>query len=388
MKRLPHHIPTKIKQHTQAIQMQCGQLSNAHTQPSAARNFINATRNLNLTDHQVCFAMRKFKADGTCHINGESMAADSVVDWLRNQKDELSYSEFDMFSSGGTSGVDDLSELCEEAMHSHQIEMNNLNLSPDQNLFVACSWSTNKEHHAFHLSPDVIKLDVTEGDIAMVKAVMTDGDSNEIFEMDEAITRWMPKAFRMRAGNIIALALSMLYTRTIGNNSSRLLSLSRNIVTLFVGLVKHDSPEVQSLFEEKSPEASCLNFTADQIRLAKETFGSILLSTASGHSAAQTSDDVGLMSQESHVSISGIIHGNEREMGIPLFPWIDEAENEGGLDDSSLEDEEIVPASDHDVAEVNEGHAMFAVPDSASSPREGMRTFRVDATNQGRNQDT
>ena len=99
----------------------------------------------------------------------------------------------------------------------------------------------------------------------------------------------------------------------------------------------------------------------------------ILSSTASGHSTAQTSDDVGLMSQESHVSISAIIHDNEREMGIPLFPWIDEADNEGGLGDSSSEDEEIVPASDHDVAEVNEGLEMFAVPDSASSPREGMR---------------
>ena len=135
--------------------------------------------------------MNKFKADGTCLINGQSMAPGAVVDWLRSQKEELSYciwgavpeterqervarqssiifdqrlpAEFNMFSSGGTSGVDDISELCEETIQSHQNKMNNLNLSGDQNLFVACGWSTNQERQLFHLSPDVIKLDVTEG---------------------------------------------------------------------------------------------------------------------------------------------------------------------------------------------------------------------------------
>ena len=277
MKRLPADIPTKIKQLTQAMQLQCAQLSNSCSRPSAARNFLNSNYNLNLTEQQARFAMRKFKGDGTCNINGQALGAEAVVDWLREQKDELSYciwgavpeaeqqanasrqaavifdrplpAEFNEFSSDGTGGVEDLSELCQDALPGHQAEMADLNISENQNLFVACAWSTNKERRAFCLSPDVIKLDVTEGTntekrplltvsirsafgnymvvarmflshqrrvsfrwafsialpkvlgeswISLVKAVMTDGDSNEIFELDEAIARWMPDAFRMR----------------------------------------------------------------------------------------------------------------------------------------------------------------------------------------------
>ena len=105
------------------------------------------------------------------------MGAEAVVEWLRNRKDELSYciwgaipesearviaaqqsniifdrplpAEFNMFSSGGTTGVDDLSEICEEAMNSHEMEIQNLQLSSDQNWFVACGWSTNQERRTF-----------------------------------------------------------------------------------------------------------------------------------------------------------------------------------------------------------------------------------------------
>ena len=73
------------------------------------------------------------------------------------------------------------------------------------------------------------------------------------------------------------------------------------------------------------------------------------------------------MSQESHVSVSGIIHGNSREMGIPLFPWIDDADNEGSFSDSSSEDEDLAPAADGAV-EVNEGPEIFGVVDSACTP--------------------
>ena len=36
--------------------------------------------------------------------------------------------EFNMFSSGGTTGVDDLSEMCVDAQNSHQAEIQTLNL--------------------------------------------------------------------------------------------------------------------------------------------------------------------------------------------------------------------------------------------------------------------
>jgi hypothetical protein len=640
------------------------------------------------------------------------MVPEAVVDWLRNQKDNLSYciwgaipeneqqvhtalqstiifldrqlpAEFNLFSSGGTSGVDDLSEMCEDTLQSHQEEIHNLNLSAEQNLFIACGWCTNKERHAFRLSPDVIKIDVTEGtnmekrplltvsirsafgnyvviarlflshqrrvsfrwafsialprllgDVSMVKAVMTDGDSNEIFELEEAIARWMPKAFRMRcAWHIIfkgwqrncsglehavqksnrkrfkqiataikkycytfcwpgvceskeelyiskCLLLAFINSKTVRNVVPRLgrkkiidflvekvfihdstismahkkfvrchnevtnsshegtnyalkwhsapvlpgqplgqsaqtlqfqseikmnheariaareveatpthqdsstyptskhltelchelvvdqWKLGRNYVVKRMGSVgtrcewlvvksdkgnsgqamlralhpvwrrvrtvhqsesgrlkcscghfercaypcrhqaavimledrscagfsHHDvaimwwkkvayfgmqlgtqtvdkasedmvdecvqqlmsndvdgprvrltgkfqevelSPEVESLFEEKSPEASCLNFTVDQIRLAKGTFGTIFSSTASGVGTVEATEDVGFMSQESHVSIGNIVHGNDREIGVPLFPWIEEDDNEENFSDSS-----------------------------------------------------
>ena len=149
--------------------------------------------------------------------------------------------EFNEWAEPGQSlQVDNLADLCQEAISDHQNQIVDDALSSDQSLFVACAWATNKERRLFRLSPEVLKIDVTEkvnsekrplltvsirtafgsyiivarmllpdqrqvtfrwafsvalprlfGDkwLGLVKSIMTDGDSQEISEIQTAIQK-------------------------------------------------------------------------------------------------------------------------------------------------------------------------------------------------------
>eukprot|EP00977_Amphora_coffeiformis_P003139 scaffold585_cov174-Amphora_coffeaeformis.AAC.2 len=124
-------------------------------------------------------------------------------------------------------------------------------MKKEQNLFIACAWMTNKERRLFRLFPHVLKVDVVKGTnqedrplltasvqtsqgkyivvcrmllsherkisfrwvfshalpkmagreyMTRVKAVMTDGDSHEMEELDLAIDRYMPQCRCIRCG--------------------------------------------------------------------------------------------------------------------------------------------------------------------------------------------
>jgi hypothetical protein len=143
----------------------------------------------------------------------------------------------------GTTRVTDLTELCHEVIHEYQQEVINLKLKKDQNLFIACAWMTQKEKRLFRQFPEVVKVDVVKGTnqedrplltasirtsqgkyivvcrmllsherrisfrwafshalptlvssifIKDIKAILTDGDSNEMEELDMAIEKYMP----------------------------------------------------------------------------------------------------------------------------------------------------------------------------------------------------
>ena len=151
----------------------------------------------------------------------------------------------------GTTTVTDLTEMCREVIHEYQREVKNLQLRQDQNLFIACGWMTKKERRLFRLFPDVLKVDVVKGTnqedrplltvsvrtsqgkyivvcrmllsherkisfrwvfhhalptlagrqyMTRVKAIMTDGDSHEMEELDLAIDQYMPQCRRIRCG--------------------------------------------------------------------------------------------------------------------------------------------------------------------------------------------
>jgi len=159
---------------------------------------------------------------------------------------------------------------------------------------------------------------------------------------DVAIMWWKKIAFfGMRQGN-----------QQIQESSQEMIdecikSLMRNDVDgPNLGIVSRDDTVQQVLvdtgpFEVKGPELSCLNFTKDQIRRATETFGGILSSAPSrGAPAGQVSECVGMMSQESHVSLGDIIPDNAGEMEIPLFPWMDAQHDSDDNSRSSMEDED------------------------------------------------
>ena len=83
----------------------------------------------------------------------------------------------------------------------------------------------------------------------------------------------------------------------------------------------------ESVFEVQSPELCCLNFNEEQIRLAVEEYGSIF---SMDRRTVEMSEDVGMLSQESHVALFDTDTGNDRDIEISLFPWVDQQEDEGG----------------------------------------------------------
>ena len=151
----------------------------------------------------------------------------------------------------GTRNVTDLSDFCKEVVHEYSADMEALSLQEDQNFFIACAWISNKEKRMSRLLPYVLKVDVTEGTnkesrplltasirtgfgkyiiilrmflrdqrqatfrwvfswaiqkllgeewVGHIKAIITDGDSHEITEVEEACKQFIPDCFRIRCG--------------------------------------------------------------------------------------------------------------------------------------------------------------------------------------------
>ena len=174
---------------------------------------------------------------------------DSVTDAHMERQSGLIFNENK--EEDGNHSVSALTHFCQEILHEYTTEMENLKLDVDQNMFIACAWITNKERRMFRLFPHVLKIDVTKGTnrenrplmtvsmrtaygkylvimrmflsnerrttfrwvfciafptllgtqwIARVKAIVTDGDSHEIEELEELMRRYMPHCIRIRCG--------------------------------------------------------------------------------------------------------------------------------------------------------------------------------------------
>eukprot|EP00977_Amphora_coffeiformis_P020312 scaffold8061_cov84-Amphora_coffeaeformis.AAC.1 len=151
----------------------------------------------------------------------------------------------------GTTRKTNLTEMCRDVIKEYQQEVENLKMKKEQNLFITCAWMTNKERRLFRLFPHILKVDVVKGTnqedrpllmasvrtsqgkyivvcrmllsherkisfrwvfshalpkmagreyMMRVKAVMTDGDSHEMKELNLAIDRYMPQCRRIRCG--------------------------------------------------------------------------------------------------------------------------------------------------------------------------------------------
>ena len=151
----------------------------------------------------------------------------------------------------GVRDISDLTNFCQEVLQEYTADMENLGLQENQHFFIACAWITNKEKRMFRLFPHVLKIDVTEGTnkesrplltvsirstfgkyiiilrmflrdqrqgtfrwvfsfalpkllgdqwTSQIQSVITDGDSHEIVELEEACRRYMPNCFRVRCG--------------------------------------------------------------------------------------------------------------------------------------------------------------------------------------------
>ena len=151
----------------------------------------------------------------------------------------------------GKTTYTDLTEMCKDVLHEYQKEMEILDLRKDQNYFIACGWITNKERRLFRLFPHVLKIDVVKGTnnedrplltisirtsqgkyvvicrmilsherrisyrwvfchsmpvllgvefMKNIVVIMTDGDSNEMEELENVIARYLPQCNRLRCG--------------------------------------------------------------------------------------------------------------------------------------------------------------------------------------------
>ena len=206
----------------------------------------------------------------------------------------------DKFEDGSTD-VCPMTELLQEVVEDYQADMESLQLSTDQSLFIACAWTTNRERRQFRLSPHVIKFDVTKGTnrenrplftvsirtgygsyITVVKAflsnertvtfrwmfshalptllgaqwlrhvklAMTDGDSHEIEQLKEALSRYMPTCKRMHcAWHIITkgysrhCGLENLVPRSHKRNYRRFALAIRSYCYTFVYPGYYETPE-------------------------------------------------------------------------------------------------------------------------------------------------
>lgn len=154
------------------------------------------------------------------------------------------------FVHGGEPVVKSLEQLTEDVLAIYKAECEALELESKQHMFIGAAWCTNKGRRLFRLLPDVIKIDSTCGagkesrplltvsirtangkyvvvsymvlpnekkitfrwvfsvalpclfgdDLKQVRAVVTDGDSNEIDEVELARQKYFGHTFRIRCG--------------------------------------------------------------------------------------------------------------------------------------------------------------------------------------------
>ena len=151
----------------------------------------------------------------------------------------------------GERSYTDLTEMCRDVLHEYQKEMEMLRIRKDQNYFIACGWITKKERRLFRLFPHVLKIDVVKGTnqedrplltisirtsqgryvvicrillsherrisyrwvfchalpallgveyMKFIIVIMTDGDSNEMEELEIAIKLYLSGCHRLRCG--------------------------------------------------------------------------------------------------------------------------------------------------------------------------------------------
>lgn len=112
--------------------------------------------------------------------------------------------------------------------------------------------------------------------------------------------------------------------------------------------VQESSAPAVSLFEIQAPENCCLNFTSNQIKRAIETFGSAISSAEQGVVTTRVSQEVGMMSQESHVA-----HEDWEENDGPMFQLMNEEEEEceNDLESCSSQSSMVDVATGDDFAE-------------------------------------
>ena len=271
MRRHPKDIPISIRQYPVELKNTLGELSKGMITAAAGRNYLHSVHGITATLPQVRYALRVFDADNERHYFGEQAGPTGLLGWLEEHKNDTSYCVwqanredadlsavernsnliFNEDTIEGITTVTDLSEMCREVLREYQNEVELLKLRKDQNLFIACSWMTNKERRIFRLFPHVVKVDVVKGTnqedrplltgsvrtsqgkyivvfrmllsherkisfrwvfshalptmvgqehMAQVKVIMTDGDSNEMEELDLAIDKYMPRCRRIRCG--------------------------------------------------------------------------------------------------------------------------------------------------------------------------------------------
>lgn len=152
--------------------------------------------------------------------------------------------------SGDTPVVRSLVDLAEDVLSLYKEECEALELQSKQHMFIGAAWCTSKGKRLFRLMPDVLKIDSTCGsgkearplctasirtangtymvvaymmlpnerkitfrwvfsvalpllfgkDMGRVQVIVTDGDSNEIDEVENARRRYLPHTFRIRCG--------------------------------------------------------------------------------------------------------------------------------------------------------------------------------------------
>ena len=193
MRRHPKDIPTSIRQFSTNLQAKLGELSKGMTTAAAGRNYLHSVHGITATLSQVRYAFRVFDADNEKHYFGDQVGPMGLLGWMEEHKNDISYCVwqahapqsdlpaiernanliFNEETVDGTTTITDLSEMCRDVIHEYQQEIENLRLRKDQNLFIACSWMTNKEKRIFRLFPDVLKVDITSGTNAEDRPLLT-----------------------------------------------------------------------------------------------------------------------------------------------------------------------------------------------------------------------
>ena len=196
IRRLPNEVQSSgQKLLDESTQKFISQLAHGHATPAIARNLVYANHNVYLKSSfgRRILTKRSFCASGSFPRNGQNYDAASLVEFLRDSSD-LNYCiwgatspQLDRASAERAAGIifnetrnplddspviQELPGLCDEALAEYTAEMLTLNLSYNQNLFIACAWMSLNEKN-FRTFPHVLKFDVTMGTNNEKRPLMT-----------------------------------------------------------------------------------------------------------------------------------------------------------------------------------------------------------------------